>query len=262
MQRHDKLDALALRVGGAVLDVAAESALARVEIDGGDLRTVANQRHGDVHGGRRFARAAFFVADHQHMRPARRARRLGLDDRGIRRWPEVAQASLRIQTAVSWNTAPPLGQPGSAEVTALMPMPVSKLRLGQMPSTTTTPRCWPLLALVCTIVLPRSLPTSTLSPSTTPIAAQSSGFIIAVGRTSRFWLDGVSVKVEFRKVRAGAATRRNGLSSVALSITSKWSGSTGISWPRGPAAFQSGLKRNFLSGQAKPSRKCDVSKPR
>src|SRR6185503_2236529 len=26
-----------------------------------------------------------------------------------------------IQTAVSWNTAPPLGQPGSAEVTALMP---------------------------------------------------------------------------------------------------------------------------------------------
>ena len=36
--------------------------------------------------------------------------------------------------------------------------------------------------------------------------AQSSGFIIAVGRTSRFCELGVSVKVEFRNVRAGAAT--------------------------------------------------------
>ena len=63
---------------------------------------------------------------------------------------------------------------------------------------------------------------------------QSSGFIIAVGRTSRFCELGVSVKVELRKVRAGAATSRNGFSAVALSITSKWSGSTGISLPRGP----------------------------
>ena len=53
----------------------------------------------------------------------------------------------------------------------------------------------------------------------TPMAAQSSGFIIAVGRPSRFCELGVSVKVEFRKVRAGAATSRNGLSSVALSIS-------------------------------------------
>jgi hypothetical protein len=145
-----------------------------------------------------------------------------------------APAALRIQTAVSWNTAPPFGQPGSAEVSALMPMPVSKLRLGQMPSTTTTPFCCPVLGLHRTMVLPRSLPISSRSPSTAPSAAQSSGFIITVGRTSRFWLLGVSVKVEFRKVRAGAATMRNGLSAVALSITSKWSGSAGISLPRGP----------------------------
>src|SRR5471030_3371465 len=165
MERQRKRNALTLGIGGAVLDITAESALARVEIDGGDLGTVAHQRHGDVHGGRRLARAAFFVADHQHVRPARRARRLGLDDRGIRGWPEVAQASLRIQTAVSWNTAPPCGQPGSAEVSALMPMPVSKLRLGQMPSTTTTPFCWPALGLQRTMVLPRSLPISSRSPS-------------------------------------------------------------------------------------------------
>ena len=50
-----------------------------------------------------------------------------------------------------------------------------------------------------------------------PIALQSSGFIIAVGLTSRFWLDGVSVKVELRNVRAGAATSLNGFSVVALS---------------------------------------------
>ncbi len=39
------------------------------------------------------------------------------------------------------NTAPPCGQPGSMLVSALMPMPFSKCLLGQMPSTTTTPRC-------------------------------------------------------------------------------------------------------------------------
>jgi molybdate transport system substrate-binding protein len=37
-----------------------------------------------------------------------------------------AQASRRIHTAVSWNTAPPFGHPGSALVSALMPRPFSK----------------------------------------------------------------------------------------------------------------------------------------
>jgi len=37
--------------------------------------------------------------------------------------------ALRIQTEVSWNTAPPFGQPGSAEVSALMPMLVYWLNI-------------------------------------------------------------------------------------------------------------------------------------
>ena len=81
---------------------------------------------------------------------------------------------------------------------------------------------------------PRSLPSGTRSPSTTPSATQSSGFISAVGRRSRASEPGVSVKVELRNVRAGAATSRKGFSAVAWSITSKWSGSLGIFAP--PAA--------------------------
>ena len=146
-----------------------------------------------------------------------------------------AHAGLRIQTAVSWNTAPPLGQPGSAEVSALMPMPVSKLRLGQMPSTTTTPFCWPALGLAVHDRL------AALVADLEPLALDDAegGAILGIHHHRRPHLAllamlGVSVKVELRKVRAGAATMRNGLSAVALSITSKWSGRLGISLPRGP----------------------------
>src|SRR5512132_1812545 len=46
---------------------------------------------------------------------------------GTRTRPPSCDHSIRrIQTAVSWNTAPPFGQPGSALVSELMPMPFSK----------------------------------------------------------------------------------------------------------------------------------------
>ena len=48
--------------------------------------------------------------------------------------------SRRSQTAVSWNTAPPAGGPGSSLVRALMPMPPSKYSDGQTLSDTSTPR--------------------------------------------------------------------------------------------------------------------------
>ena len=56
---------------------------------------------------------------------------------------EVNGHAFRIQMAVSWKTAPPLGGPASALVSALTPIPSSKAPLGQMLSTTTTPGCSP-----------------------------------------------------------------------------------------------------------------------
>ncbi len=54
-------------------------------------------------------------------------------------------SALRTHTAVSWNTAPPFGQPGSALVSALMPMPFVEVRdSARCPSTTTTPALLPL----------------------------------------------------------------------------------------------------------------------
>ncbi len=92
-----------------------------------------------------------------------------------------------------------------------------------------------------------------------PFAAASSGWIITLGRRSRAIEVGVSLKVELRKLRAGDVPSRNGCSAVASSITPQWSGSAGMS-STGPASqgerngtvFQSGLKRNLPSGQAKP----------
>jgi hypothetical protein len=88
MARHRQLKPLALGKGGTVLDVAREGALPGVEIDRGDPAAVVQQRHDDMHGGGRLARAALLVADHQHVRPPRRAHRLRLDDAGVGSRPE------------------------------------------------------------------------------------------------------------------------------------------------------------------------------
>ena len=56
--------------------------------------------------------------------------------RGLR--PRGAQPAA-IQIRLSWNGAPPTGAPGSAPVSALMPIPSRNARFGQMLSTITTP---------------------------------------------------------------------------------------------------------------------------
>jgi hypothetical protein len=81
---------------------------------------------------------------------------------------------------------------------------------------------------------PRSFPSRSGVPDAAPSAAQSSGWSRAVGRFSRAREEGVSVNVEFRKLRAGAATSRKGFPAVGPSITSKWSGRVGIRAPRSP----------------------------
>ena len=54
-------------------------------------------------------------------------------------------------------------------------MPSSKAWFGQMPSTTTTPRCSPSKARAWTTTLPRRLPSRTRSPSAMPSAASVGG---------------------------------------------------------------------------------------
>ena len=64
----------------------------------------------------------------------------------------------------------------------------------------------------------------------------------AVGRPSLARDAGTSVKLLLRNWRAGGAIRRKGCSGVASSITSKWSGSAGISRAVRPHAGPVGLE--------------------
>src|SRR5262249_9317743 len=104
-----------------VLDVTRQRTLARIEIDRTDAMTIMQQRDDEMHRRGRLARPALLVAEHDHVRPRHR------------------QAAFN-QTAVSWNTAPPFGRPGSALTNAFTPTPPSKALFGQMLSITTTPR--------------------------------------------------------------------------------------------------------------------------
>src|SRR4029077_9555195 len=100
-----------------------------------------------MHGGGRFPRPAFFIAQNDDLgAPLGNTRTRRQDHAG------------RIQMAVSWKTAPPLGGPGSALVKVLMPLPSSKAAFGQMLSTTTTPGCRPSKGRAWTTMLPRRLP--------------------------------------------------------------------------------------------------------
>ena len=51
----------------AVFEVARDGPLARVEVDDADPRPGMGQRDGDMDGGRRLARAALLVAEHDQM---------------------------------------------------------------------------------------------------------------------------------------------------------------------------------------------------
>jgi hypothetical protein len=55
MDRHRQIDALALGVGGAVLDISAERGLPRIEIERGDAKPLAQERHGDMQRRRRLS---------------------------------------------------------------------------------------------------------------------------------------------------------------------------------------------------------------
>jgi len=84
VHRHGQRDRLALGIGRAIFDVAAERGLPRIEVERGHPRALGEQRHGDVQGGRRLARAALLVADHHHMGATRQLRSLALGDARIR----------------------------------------------------------------------------------------------------------------------------------------------------------------------------------
>jgi hypothetical protein len=60
----------------AALDVAGETLLARIEVDGGDPPPGLEQRHGDMDGEGGFAGAALLAGDDDHVRRARPRRRL------------------------------------------------------------------------------------------------------------------------------------------------------------------------------------------
>ena len=108
VHRHRQVDALALAISRSVLEVAAERALARVEIERGHLRSLAQQRHGDMQRRCRFARAALLVADHQHMGAFGHAGRLRLRDAGIAcRLESVAHRWERATPWRSWSVATP-----------------------------------------------------------------------------------------------------------------------------------------------------------
>ncbi len=65
-----EVEAGAAGPGVAVADVARETLLAAVEIDGGDPLAGFHQGDGDMQGGGRFARPTLLVAQHHHMRRA------------------------------------------------------------------------------------------------------------------------------------------------------------------------------------------------
>src|SRR6266478_7081574 len=121
-----------------------------------------------------------------------------------------------------------------------------------------TPRRRPSNNLAVSVVSPRILPRVTASPSAIPSVAASAGCIITVGAPSRASDDGVSLKLELRKLRDGLVASRNGCAWSASSMMVQWSGSDGIfsqgpipAMPQGGCA-QSALKWNFLSACAKP----------
>ena len=60
-------DAVALGVVPAVFQIAGRGALAAVEIDQRGLFAGKRQRNADMHGGGRFAGAALFIGEHDHM---------------------------------------------------------------------------------------------------------------------------------------------------------------------------------------------------
>ena len=151
----------------------------------------------------------------------------------------------RTPTAVSWYTAPPSGRPGSALTRVLMPSPPAKAAFGHRLSTTTVPGSSPSDARTGSVTSPSALNSVAGSPSTRSKRATSSGCTRTLGPPpSVRRADAVSVKLEFRNCRAGAATSRSGCSSVAAIDDVPVIGQLRACRPAcGPIEAQSGAKR-------------------
>ncbi len=67
MRRDVEVEPVAPAPRAAVLDVMREALLPGIEIDGGDALAGLHQGNRDMDGERRFARAAFFIADHDDV---------------------------------------------------------------------------------------------------------------------------------------------------------------------------------------------------
>src|SRR5260370_25991133 len=89
---------------------------------------------------------------------------------------------------------------------------------GCIDSAISTPRRRPSNNLAVDVGSTRVLPRVTASPSAIERRAASAGWIITDGAPSRASDDGVSLKLELRKLRDGLVARRNGWASSASSI--------------------------------------------
>ena len=106
---------------------------------------------------------------------------------------------------MSWNTAPPYGQPGIVAGQGVDADAALEVSLGQMLSDTTTPGCWPSASVACSTTSPRSLPRRTLLA----VGDAQRARVVGVDHHRRPALAlagriGVSVKLVLRKLRAGA----------------------------------------------------------
>ena len=70
VRRHGQLQPEPADAGEAVVQIAAERALAIVQIERGDAPALRGQRHGDVNGGGGFAGAALLVREGDDVRRA------------------------------------------------------------------------------------------------------------------------------------------------------------------------------------------------
>ncbi len=97
VMRQFEIEAGAARPGSTVGDVAAETLLPAVQIDGGDTLACLQQGDGDMQAGRGLARPALLVAEHDDMR------RAGLSLSSLQQHPEVPSHYLQI--ASGWGQA-------------------------------------------------------------------------------------------------------------------------------------------------------------
>ena len=119
----------------------------------------------------------------------------------------------RIQTAVSWKTAPPFGFLGW-RWSALMPIPLAKYVQPDLPPPRRAAVALRHVHDDVAVSPPSWIAVAFRRPSAASPMHQRPSVTLAPQRA------GCLVNVELRNVRAGAATRRNGLSAVARSMTS------------------------------------------